>query len=138
MFTSVHNVQTNIERKVFQVDRSPLINVGQMRVHAGKVGNEQTLSIAISASPSGRATTPPRTTGAAAPNASASKCNRVRIGTSWDDALPTLNGGKRIDLIRESPDRFTDVRDFGGTTCRYTFERSGSADLGPYRVVAVR
>jgi hypothetical protein len=124
-------IRGSVERKVFQIDAARSVTWGDMRVRAGKVGNDQIVSVRpVSRGDSRNVPSPPSST--------SGRCGGVGVGDVWDEALPKLNRGTRTDLIRETPDRFTDVRDFDGTTCRYTFERPTSPDLGPYRVIRVR
>jgi hypothetical protein len=53
------------------------------------------------------------------------------IGSTWDDLLPRLNQGTRIDLVRVGPDRFEDVRQMYGHTMRFVFSRTSD---GPYKL----
>lgn len=65
-------------------------------------------------------------------------CRIVKVGESWDEALPKLGRGVRLELQRESSDRFTDTRNFEGYVCHITFERPAEPQLGPYRIIRVR
>jgi hypothetical protein len=61
--------------------------------------------------------------------------NEFATGDTWDDLLPRLSRGERIELVREGPDRFVDVRRLDGVTRRFTFRRSSD---GPYKLESVR
>jgi len=64
-------------------------------------------------------------------------------GVTWDDALPALNVGTRLDLQRLGSDAFTTTYRFpdgGGCLSKVvsiTFRRPSEPDAGPYKIVRI-
>ena len=143
----VRFARTNATQSVSQISEATAITWGSLEVRVGKVGNDQIVSIEVQPGKtpqvSRQTTAPSLTTVDTGRNATAgATCGATSLGVitiseSWDDALPKLTKGQRLELVRESADRFVDVRDFGGKTCRFTFERPAPPNDGPYRVTRI-
>ncbi|MBI5379802.1 MAG: hypothetical protein HZA23_06565 [Nitrospirae bacterium] len=61
----------------------------------------------------------------------------IKVGMTWDDCQPFLTKAKRVKLIRETPDRFTDIYRIGDMGFSLFFERPAEPAAGPYRLVRV-
>lgn len=59
---------------------------------------------------------------------------RLTVGLTWDEALPMLNTGTRLDFGFETPDRAVERRRFDLTTYKLTYERTTG---GPLRLVRI-
>jgi hypothetical protein len=58
----------------------------------------------------------------------------ISVRESWDEALPKLMSGKRIQLRHPDDDAMVDVREFRGKTYEFYFSRAGG---GPYTLVRI-
>jgi len=61
----------------------------------------------------------------------------VKLGMTWDQVVPMLSKEKRIRLVRDGEDAFTDVYRIAGQGYSLRFERPPQPAAGPYRLVRV-
>jgi hypothetical protein len=65
------------------------------------------------------------------------QAGRLRVGETWDEALPKVNTGHRVSLTKDGADRFVDTRTLKGITYTLVFDRPHEPELGPYRLTAI-
>lgn len=65
------------------------------------------------------------------------QAGRLRVGDTWDEALPKVNSGRRVSLTKDGADRFVDTRTLKGITYTLVFDRPHEPELGPYRLTAI-
>jgi hypothetical protein len=64
----------------------------------------------------------------------ATSAGQLSVGDTWDDALPKLNTGTRLQFGFEGQDRAVEGRRFRSGTYRLTFERASG---GPLRLARI-
>lgn len=61
----------------------------------------------------------------------------LKVGMTWDECVPLLKNAKRVTLVRQNADRFTDSYKISNVGYRLTFERPSQPEAGPYRLVKI-
>lgn len=66
------------------------------------------------------------------------KAGLLRVGQTWDEALPKLQTGERLALVRDGGgNRFEETREIQGRKYHLVFERPAEPAAGPYKLTGI-
>jgi len=120
-------IHTNAERHVFQIKQASPITLGKLKIYAGKVGPEQTISVEKIGSV-------PNTS--SIPTNSDSNSYGITVGTTADDVL--AKRGKPTETVSLGRDEYGLIVSWKYPDVTYIMRHRERAGITAYRVFEIR